>query len=209
MVDDVPGANISLLSELLAPGVVRCETACWEILYHRVVSKRQARVLCELYFALDTLQDEAKMASGWAPWQDRPIPPRVRQARKKYEARLLKAIRAGFLHHPYIAEWVKNHRAVGRRALLKRAKCGLDKGVALMKMHDVQLECEITTRRECGQSWRAIHRTLQAEQRVTHSWPAFLKWVNHHQCDAFFPYAPPRLRPCAPRRHRPITIQTA
>lgn len=86
----------------------------------------------------------------------------------QYDRLVLRLARHGVRNHPLVAGWLENLRILGQRALLRKARAGLEKGVRRpISPQELDLWYAIDTRREQGQSMEGIRKALVAEGLIS------------------------------------------
>ncbi len=89
------------------------------------------------------------------------------EAYEEYLSLMARAARAGLHWHPWVTAWVRNYSALGGRAVLRRARVGLEKGVERpLSTKETELANAINDLHEKGKSWEAIRRILTNSGRL-------------------------------------------
>lgn len=112
---------------------------------------------------IDDLEDAFKKFSKWHGAN--PTDPESRELftdhYKAYESAVGRAIRAGLLDHPKVADWIRGRRSIGDRATLRRYRLGLEAGIAPpIDEADLWIACQASDLIDRGLSLEAIRRQL-------------------------------------------------
>ena len=186
------------------PHSLKQKVQLWEQTYQAQLTRVQQRILHEIGQELDYAYSLGIWRSDQTPEEIEQLvalrnqdksqwPQEVNdyvQATRQYDTWILKAWQVGLADHPLVVEWVLQHRSVGSREILRRAKSEIDRGTqAPIEEGEADLINEVLQRHAVGESLRSVYRCLIEQKRLRISWQAFHKWVKRRDLTPSEPLA--------------------
>jgi hypothetical protein len=145
-----------LLLEHARKKAKQAEASC--IKSDRLKLLRQARVLEDMSVCLgEFFEEEEEQRAPLNKSQDT-----TGKRVHKYGMMIMRAVRNGLQNHPAVKVFIRGQVLTANRALLRRAKCGLETRVKTYKhSHDAELDIEIASQYLKGRSLRQIARMVK------------------------------------------------